>query len=163
MCQDIPKEAKSGEYFNPRLIKEAVSNYTPENRIKRCMRTKNKVYIDENWINCWKRAGTEDGQSIKPHYRTCYKSTLIIPLTLWNNKLDKRFLQKFNIKNVNRTIFGYLCFDHIETDYFNPVVDVDFGYIFADILSLYLLVRFIFVNQSATYNEVMNYLETASS
>ena len=160
LCQDIPKEAKSGEYFNPRLNKGAVSNYVPENRLKRCFRTKEKIYIDENWVNCWERIKTEGGQSVKPHYRTCYKSTLITPITLWNNKLDKRFLEKFNINNVDRTIFGYLCFDHIEKNYFNSVIDVDFGYIFADILSLYLLVRFIFVNQSTTYKKVKKLLDT---
>ena len=159
LCQDIPKEAKAGEYFNPRLIKEAVSNYSPESRIKKYIRTKRKNFIDDNWVNCWKRTSLDNGQSIEPYYRNCYKSTLIVPLTLWNNKLDKRFLEKFNIENVNRTIFGYLCFDHVETEYFDPVLDVDFGYIFADILSLYLLIRFIFVNQSATYNKVKRYLE----
>ncbi len=159
LCQDIPSETKKGEYFNPRLVKEAVSNYEPLNIVKKCFRTKSKIYIDEAWVNCWKRIESGNGQSVKPHYRNCYKSTLIIPLTLWNNKLDKRFLQKFNIKNVNRTIFGYLCFDHVEKNYFDPVIDIDFGYIFADILSLYLLVRFIYVNQSATYNEASEFLQ----
>lgn len=158
LCQNIPKEAQKGEYYNPRLIKEAVDNYRPMNRIKRFYKTKDKIFIDDNWINCWKRLSSDDGQTHKPHYRSCYKSTLIIPLTLWNNTLNRKFLEKFNIADVDRTIFGYLCFDHIETNYFNPVFDVDMGYIFADILSLYLLIRFVFVNQSGTYSSVYTYL-----
>lgn len=158
LCQNIPKEAQRGEYYNPRLIKEAVDNYQPLSRIKRYFKTKNDFFLDENWVNCWRRIETGDGQPVKAHYRSCYKSTLIIPLTLWNNKLNPKFIEKFNIADVNRTIFGYLCFDHIETNYFNPVFDVDVGYIFADILSLYLLVRFVFVDQSTTYNEVKQFL-----
>ena len=158
LCQNLPKEAQKGEYYNPRLIKEAVDNYQPLSRIKRYFKTKDNIFIDENWVNCWRRIETGDGQPVKPHYRSCYKSTLIIPLTLWNNKLNNKFITKFNIANVNRTIFGYLCFDHIETNYFNPVFDVDAGYIFADILSLYLLVRFVFVDQSTTYNAVKKFL-----
>ena len=159
LCQDIPKEAQKGEYFNPRLIKQAVDIYQSLGRIKRYFKTKDKVYVDENWVNCWKRIETENGQPVRPHYRSCYKSTLIIPLTLLNNNLNKKFIEKFNIPNVNRTIFGYLCFDHVEINYFKPIFDVDVGYIFADILSLYLLVRFIFVNQSATYDSVKRFLD----
>ncbi|BBO88985.1 hypothetical protein [Desulfosarcina ovata] len=158
LCQNIPVETQKGEYYNPRLIKEAVDNYRPTGKIKRFFQTKNNVFIDEKWINCWQRSSSEDGKTIKPHYRSCYKSTLVIPLTLWNNILNKKFLKKFNLDDVNRTIFGYLCFDHIKANYFNPILDVDMGYVFADILSLYLLIRFIFVNQSATYELVKQFL-----
>lgn len=157
-CPDIPKATAKGEYFNPRLLKGAVNNYHPSGLLKKFINSKNKNYVDDAWLNCWTLITTKNGQKIQPNFHDCYKSTLVIPLTLWNNKLDKRFLDKFNIKGVNRTIFGYLCFDHIETNYFDPSFDVDVGYIFADILSLYFLVRFIFINQSKTYNEVNNYL-----
>ena len=115
LCSDIPNSTKSGDYFNPRLIKEAVQNYNNENWIKKIIRLNKKTSVDENWINCWKGV-VEDGKQIKPHYKDCYKSTLIIPLTLWNNNLDKNFLKKFNLREINRTIFAYLCFDHIETN-----------------------------------------------
>lgn len=161
LCQDIPSEIQKGEYFNPRLVKEAVSNYKSVNIFKRYFRSKS-YHTDDAWVNCWKRIETDNGQSIRTHYRNCYKSTLIIPLTLLNNNLDKRFLKKFNIENVNRTIFGYLCFDHIETNYFNPVADVDFGYIFGDVLSLYLLVRFMYVDQSSTYTALRDFLKKNS-
>lgn len=64
------------------------------------------------------------------------------------------------MKEVDRTIFGYLCLDHISTNYFNPIFDIDSGYIYADILSLYLFVRFVFVNQSETYQKVVMLLKT---
>ena len=158
LCQNIPRETQKGEYYNPRLLKQAVDNYKPKNRIVRHMKSRKNNFIDEDWLNCWRLIESDGGPPVKPHYRSCYKSTLIIPITLWNNKLNKHFLSKFNFPEVNRTIFGYLCFDHIETNFFNPVFDVDIGYIFADILSLYLLIRFVFVDQSATYSAVRQYL-----
>ena len=98
----------------------------------------------------------------KQHYSNCYKSTLIIPLTLWNNKLAKLFVEKFNMKDVERTIFGYLCFDHIETYYFYEDFDVNAGYIFADLLSLYLLTYIIYIEQSTTYKKIQNHLKRHS-
>ncbi len=90
---------------------------------------------------------------------TCYKSTLIIPITFYNNTLQEEFLSRFGMNNFERTIFGYLCFDHIETEYFNDAMDVDFGYIVADILSLYLVTTLIYTKRSTTYehaNELIN-------
>jgi hypothetical protein len=159
LCHDIPKDAISGEYYNPRLIPEAVANYKAPGFLKRSRRGGDSSFIDDAWVNCWKRSTNETGKTSKPHYRNCYKSTLIVPLTLKNNHLDARFLEKFNLKTVTeRTIFGYLCFDHIKTKYFRRIFDVDIGYVFADILSLYLLIRFIYVDQSKTFSNVMNYL-----
>jgi len=160
LCQNIPEEANKGEYVNPRLIKDKVIEYM--NKIASA--TPNGLdegnFKDDEWTKCWRGASSIDGNNVKQHYRNCYKSTLIIPLTLWNNKLGHKFLLKFNMKNFERTIFGYLCFDHIVTDFFDPVLDVDTGYVYADLLSLYLLVRIIFVDQSNTYRDVVAYLKS---
>lgn len=150
LCQNIPKSAKNGLYKNPRLIKDEVANYS--NNLNCNER------IDENWVKCWRGNKEESETTATEDYQNCYKSTLIIPLTLWNNRLVSRFIKKFRMKNVDRTIFGYLCFDHISTDYFYPVFDVDSGYVYADILSLYLLVRFVYLNQSETFNDVVKLL-----
>jgi len=55
-----------------------------------------------------------------------------------------------------RTIFGYLCFDHVEENYFNDDIDIDVGYIFADIISLYMVTRSIYTELSTTYSKVMH-------
>lgn len=156
LCQDIPDEASKGEYINPRLIEENVVKY----KLSKSHTNTEVNFKDDEWAKCWRGNDISGGKVVKQHYRNCYKSTLIIPLTLWNNKLGPMFMSKFNMKDVDRTIFGYLCLDHIATDYFDPVLDVDTGYVYADILSIYLLVRFIFVNQSTTYQSVVSYLRS---
>jgi hypothetical protein len=159
LCQNIPEKAGKGEYYNPRLNNKNVIKYMRKLRSNPSSFINQDDFKDDEWSKCWH----SNGQKVAQHYRNCYKSTLIIPLTLWNNKLGSKFLAKFNMKNVDRTIFGYLCLDHINTDYFDDVFDVDTGYIYADILSLYLLVRFIFVNQSKSYRDVVAYLKENSA
>ena len=152
LCQNIPEDAKNGSYVNPRLIKNRIRSYTPKHD--------KKGYVDKNWVKCWRGSKSKKTGSVDLHYTNCYKSTLIIPLTLWNNKMVEKFYDRFNLKNFDaRTIFGYLCFDHITIDYFDPIFDVDSGYVFADILSLYLLIRFVFVNQSGSYKAAYTYLK----
>ncbi len=154
-CNDIPKAAKSGEYVNPRLISDKVDSY----KIKKKTSHRRSSYIDKKWVACWNSGSKNSHPKSEQYYRDCYKSTLIIPLTLRNNNLSKRFIKKINMKNVERTIFGYLCFDHIETNYFDEMFDVNAGYIFADILSLYLLTYIVYIDQSATHKKVLDFLE----
>lgn len=56
-------------------------------------------------------------------------------------------------KDVGRTIFGYLCFDHVEEEFFTEV-DIDIGYIFADMLSLYFIARATYTELSHTFSKV---------
>ena len=114
--------------------------------------------LDENWVKCWRGNKDELKTTATEDHQNCYKSTLIIPLTLWGNKLGPRFKNKIRMKDIGRTIFGYLCLDHISTDYFNSVLDVDSGYVYADILSLYLLIRIVYIDQSETFSDVRKLL-----
>lgn len=157
-CENIPEAAKSANYINPRLISKEVDKYELRCKPLSSQRRNNK---DNEWVKCWRASKMVKGKT-KQHYSNCYKSTLIIPLTLWNNKLAKLFVEKFNMKNVERTIFGYLCFDHIETYYFYEDFDVNAGYIFADLLSLYLLTYIIYIDQSKTYKKIQNHLKRHS-
>ncbi len=90
--QNIPKAAKSNPpYVNPRLITGAANNYKTawRYRISNYFRARfNKKYAhDENWQNCWEMPTTQ------PAHRKAYKSTIIIPLTFWNNTdLEDSFL-----------------------------------------------------------------------
>ena len=47
------------------------------------------------------------------------------------------FEQKFFPGESKNTVFGFLCFDHHETDFFDEGIDASIGYIFADIISHY--------------------------
>jgi len=146
ICNDLPNKAKQGHYRNPRLDDNCVRNYAP----KRTFFRLGKDTEDLRWQQCWKKEVAIGAD----WHRACYKSTLIIPMTLINNDLSPNFKKRFfteRQKN-NRTIWGFLCFDHPSIDYFNAEDDEKIGYIFADILSLYYVSAYIHTEISETYN-----------
>jgi len=65
-------------------------------------------------------------------------------MTLWNNDLSEEFKELVNLENVDRTIFDFLCFDHVDVNYFDEEGDVALGYVFADIVSMYIFARLIY-------------------
>ena len=136
---NIPKAALNRKYYNQRLISENVEKYfSGASSIK-------------EWKDCWKDS---DGTS-----SSFYKSTLIVPMTLWNNKLSDEFKKLINMENVDRTIFGFLCFDHAEENYFDKDKDVAIGYVFADIISMYLFTRLVYTDASNTFEKVEKLLK----
>ncbi|MCP3921866.1 MAG: hypothetical protein GY714_04695 [Desulfobacterales bacterium] len=75
-----------------------------------------------------------------------------------NNNLSREFSSNFNVQEINNLVFGYLCFDHTDVGYFREPYDIEMGYIYADILSLYFLSRFMYVDQSSTMDKVKLFL-----
>lgn len=148
ICNDIPAKAMVGEYINPRLNIGAAKIYSTS-WIKRLF-SKGE---DEAWEKCWylngKQCVTED---------SCYKSTLIVPITLWNNSLDDKYKDLINLDDVDRTILGFLCIDHTNVDYFIPDIDVHLCYVFSDIMSLYLMSRMVYTEISDTFKSVTEQL-----
>lgn len=162
-CDDIPKSIVTDEYRNAR-IDDALARayYEHKTAASAQSRDNHSFHFDESWIKCWVPPHSDrDLSQIDP--LSCYKSTIIIPMTLWNNKLASSFLMRLHRKQHSdsptkaKTIFGYLCFDHVETNYFNDDTDIDIGYIFADILSLYMITRSIYTELSTTYSKVMQH------
>lgn len=145
---DIPKDIAEGKYHNARINNELATDYYKK-------RNQDPALSDESWIKCWD----------PPTRDSCYKSTVIIPMTLWNNYLTQEFLTEMKIKaqkdTMSRTIFGYLCFDHVKERYFkhSADIDIDVGYIFADILSLYMLTVYVYTESSETFSIVMDSLQ----
>jgi len=148
---DIPRTAMKGLYKNPRLHIGAAKNYIVSKSFS-------PQGPDTTWNNCWNptiEAGTETPSPAE----SCYKSTLIVPMTLLNNELSDEFKVAFKIdkKQVDlvdekpRAIWGYLCLDHVERDYFKKDMDAALGYIFADMLSLYLITKLTYTEYSKTY------------
>ncbi len=137
---DIPSAAAEDKYFNPRLDNELVRKFASTGRLE-----------ESTWIKCWPGAANA---------RDAYQSTLIIPMTLWNNQISDEFRKTVKIDNVGRTIFGYLCFDHTEKNFFKEEVDVPVGYAFADLLSMYLFSRTVFIEVSRSYEKAIDILET---
>jgi hypothetical protein len=58
----------------------------------------------------------------------------------------------FGVPDFTRLIFGFLCFDHRERNYFEKN-DVAIGYIFADIMSLYFFRTWTLTRLSQVYSE----------
>jgi len=81
-------------------------------------------------------------------------------ITLWNNELNDDFRQELDRKlkathdsahGIGRYIFGYVCLDHVETDYFRSESDVDAGYMFADLISQYMILGMLYMDLSARF------------
>lgn len=141
---NIPKATASGSYFNPRLKRNNVRKYLGYDKSKEIT----------DWKKCWVEQSSDSS--------SYYKSTLIIPMTLWNNKVSKEFKALINMDNVDRTIFGFLCFDHTNTNYFDEENDVSIGYVFADIISMFIFTRLIYMEISKTFSSVENWLDKNS-
>lgn len=144
---DIPKATVNGAYLNPRLrVSEVYTEYKRSGR--------NLLHIKREWDRFWN--GPKQNPKDDP---SRYKSTLIIPLTFWNNELSDSFKKAIRIEKFERAILGYLCFDHREVNYFDDKIDVAVGYIFADILSIYIFNRLVYTNISETYRKTTNVLK----
>jgi hypothetical protein len=128
---DLALAASKGTYLNPRLDSDLVKKKIRKGKID-----------SSTWLSCW-----TDTHSVSDAYR----STLIIPLTLWNNQIKDEFKRLVRISDVGRTIFGYLCIDHSEANYFLEKEDVKVGYAFADILSMYIFTRTVNIEVSNTF------------
>lgn len=154
LCNNIPASIATGEYVNARIDKAAAIKYFNNVNKKRTVNgNATEIVYDSDWSECWLSC-SETGKKVEDP-KSCYKSTLIIPLTLWNNRLEPLFFEKIGAKTKDgRSIFGYLCLDHISENYFNSS-DVDMGYIFADILSLYWMTRSIYTDYSETYKKTI--------
>lgn len=139
---NLPEKFKNNQYKNPRLKKIAYKDFI-SNKIK--------------WKDCWVGSDEKDIEY--------YSSTLIVPMSIRNDDNDSEHEEYFNhfFKNIkqykdSRTIWGFLCFDSINTDYFeskkNPDLYSDLAYIIADQLSLYLIFFYNYTSGSKTILEI---------
>lgn len=139
---NIPERFKNNQYKNPRLKVTACKDFI-ENKIK--------------WKDCW-QGDNEDSIEY-------YSSTLIVPMSMRNDENDmenkeyfEHFFKKIKQYKDSRTIWGFLCFDSISTDYFeskkNPDLYTDLTYIIADQLSLYLIFFYNYTTGSKTMMEI---------
>ena len=155
ICNDIPGEVNNSSYYNPRIHPQKVADI-----YFKYLDPKNATANWNNWKNCWISNSKDDGVTKEqPSDESCYMSTLIIPLTLLNNKnLKESFREHFEIPKTlsndeepGRAIYGFLCIDHMEANFFNSEVDTKIGYIFADILSIFLIHNLIYTKYSKTF------------
>jgi hypothetical protein len=161
ICNNVPEQAKKSLYVNARIVnKEKLSTYREPNILNNVLSRIPTSIIHTNWKDCWEKIDADpsrtDLSDLPPE--TCYKSTLVIPLSLKREELDQSFINQFdsigNTRETERLIFGFLCFDHQEIKFFNETSDVKIGYIFADILSLYLMARKTYTDCSTTFERM---------
>lgn len=144
LCNDLPRAIAERRYQNPRISQSKAEQYFRNRWIK----------PRAAWAKAWIDYKSNSDQT------DYYQSTLIVPMTLWNNGLDERFLKALEIlPNKKRTIMGFLCFDHPHRDYFREELDVSLAYIFADTLALYLFARLSFIEMSNTFRSTENFLD----
>lgn len=147
LAQDLAIEVLAQRYKNPRLRTELAKNYMVSSFDRG-----DRLFSHNQWRSLWVGAESEE------NFRSAYRSTLIIPLTLMNSPLSEMFRMqvhssnKFFVKGTNepidRVIMGFLCLDHVDANYFDESVDVDIGYMFSDWLSLYLYVGHMLTSMS---------------
>jgi hypothetical protein len=166
---DVPIKENTGFYFIKEHGRFFLENNMPEAVINRnyvnprldVARVK-KAYKDaggnldgivRNWDEFW-----HDYTPEKRGDASFYKSTLIIPLTLWNDNIDDDLRRLAQIGSGRQSICGYLCFDHRELDYFNDAEDVSVGYIFAYVLSIFVFTRMVYTKGSDTFKRIRTLL-----
>lgn len=167
LCNDIPKEAKKGSYKNTRIEESQITHYKEPGLFEKFGLWISREPHNE-WVRCWKPMQTPHGRNALPPVKSCYKSTLVIPMSIANNingtNLSSEFQQHFKLQNpLQRAILGFLCLDHVEKFFFEQSEDVDLGYIFSDIMSLYLIDTLTYTNYSRTYTESMKIINKSNS
>lgn len=162
---NIPQQIVDGTYVNARIDVDKTEKYLNKKTRDTASMDEEEIAIDSEWAKCWKVVDYDGNTITDIDPLSCYKSTLVIPLTLWRNKLDIAFIEQINKKirqnaefseeeNIDRLIFGYLCIDHITEEYFNSGTDLSIGYMIADLLSLYLIAKMVYTESSNTYRSI---------
>lgn len=164
ICNNIPEAIKREEYKNSRINLKAVKeNYKPPLRIKKWWyRFRSKPLIDEKWRSYW-----IDAEDPNLSIHDFYKSVLVVPMTLLNARLNHEFISiLFGLEDISeftekykKLAFGFICIDHIYCDFFDEEKDVRCGYIFADFLSLFFIVRKLFIERSLTFKRAKEIIQ----
>jgi hypothetical protein len=159
LSNNIPKEARDGKYVNARIVnKEKLDSYKEPNLVTNLLSRVPGSKVHSRWEDCWERIPSEPDRPDldSPSLETCYKSTLVIPLALKRSDLEQRFIEQFDVvkDNQERLIFGFLCFDHQNINFFDKNLDLKLGYIFADLLSLYVITRKMYTDHSLTFKRM---------
>jgi len=86
-CDDIPKSIVNDGYRNARIDTKLARAYYEHKTAALAKSSDNHGFqFDQLWVKCWKPL-QDDGDPTSPlDPISCYKSTIIIPMTLWNNK-----------------------------------------------------------------------------
>jgi hypothetical protein len=164
LCNNIPECIEKGTYFNNKLIKPKVLQYNLEKQKITTLGGDYQKVLDDLWQQCWEKDDINGVSTIRD-MEACYRSSLVIPMSLRTSPLAEEFALHFQIDKtskmgeIKRLVFGFLCFDHQHQDFFDEENDVNFTYIMADILSLYLIQRLSYTQYSPVYGDSIAILD----
>ncbi|BDM83581.1 hypothetical protein [Acaryochloris marina] len=137
LFSDIPLAISTNKYENPRINKPAAIEYYNDLRSfpgKKILKKLISPTPDYAWRDCWLPYGTGELSQMN----SCYKSTLVTSIVLFENNLEieaLKFLKNSRNNSWSKGIlFGFLCFDHPEVNYFKRIKDENMAIFFADIL-----------------------------
>lgn len=153
---------KLGNYKNSRInCTDVQAYYRPPGRYRNLRYRHSSNLKDDEWRRNWNPLPSLTGHPERPPIELCYKSTLVIPISVVTRELPKDFSKNFNISG-DRIAFGFLCLDHENVDFFKDR-DIDTGYIFADLISLYLVDWLKCNVYSSVYTEARHWLSLSAS
>lgn len=164
--QEIIDTIKSGQSFKHKGIdvNSIAKLYSPkfaDKKIPARFRNNffNKSTRDIEWNKiCGLPETLTDGIS------SMYKSHLVVPITfrghMDENQLDQSLVDILCLSEESRSILGFICIDHPTTHYFDERdvvsfknIDVNILYMFADMISLIMIIKLMYTTGSTTYTD----------
>lgn len=150
LCNDIPRAVIDGSYKSPRLklnkANEIVSRaFFPFRRVK----------LTSQWSDFWV------GADIRAD--CAYRSNLTVPILIENAHLSDEVLAKFKASKDDKIIFGFLCFDHDSSNFFDEKIDIPVAKTISDMISIFAFQRLRFTDYSRTFQAAEELIAEQSS
>lgn len=160
----LPKAAKyKDDFYHGGLnVDKIKASYKMKQMDKKVFsRFINNFYKKERVDSEWNNMKSIKDNTTKP----LYKSSIAVPITFRAHadkaKLDSHMTETLGIPNEGRSILGFVCADHPATYYFDdgPVetyenIDINTLYIFADMISLVMVAKWMYTDGSRTYRSI---------
>ena len=145
ICNDIVWATLTAGFRNPRISSSSVQRVANAGN----MRTRYKK-LSKNWSKVW-----TSGEDAKGRYR----STMVLPISIDSWRLNDEMIKRFRAEDASRLIFGYLCIDHVERDYFDKDIDIPIARMVCDIISIFAFQRLRFTNYSSTFASAEEFVD----
>lgn len=148
LCNDLPAAAQMGRYSNTRLDAVRVMEYLPQDM---------EQADHEAWCACW---DTHIRDPLKrPDPDSCYKSVLVLPMTFEVHKFHGQTHVLSSNPGMPDNVVGFLVFDHRNRHFFKDKqdgdIDREIGRIFANTLSIYIVVQRMYTDDSGPFQRAI--------
>lgn len=141
-CNDLVAAINNKGYKNPRIGDSSAQNAD--------------LNHDSEWIKLWSGYSMNEKNA---DLISAYKSTLIIPISLNDSYISKELRNRLDFNDSDQIVWGYLCLDSIDKNFFREETDPHFGYIIANFLSQYFVINANFTIYSKSYNKALSIIK----